>query len=132
MSCRYFFCRVKSYTRIREEKSTIYGMFIRVHLSDIGTEAKLVARGMDPVVTDAERLELEKLFEQLGEPAILTISHIAMSSDRIHDAAMVQHCNDKVLMPWMERIKARGVTWVRHHAWSDGCKAQFKCGTPFL
>ena len=112
--------------------STVYSMVIRVHLSDIGTEAELAARGMDPVVTDAERLELEKLFEQLGEPAILTISHIVMSSDLLHDAAMVQHCNDKILMPWMERIKARGVTWVRHHARSDGCKAQFKCGTQFL
>ena len=112
--------------------STVYGMVIRVHLADIGTEAELAARGMDPVVTDAERVQLEALFEQLGEPAILTISHIVMSSDLLHDAAMVQHCNDKVLMPWMERIKAGGVKWVRHHARSDGCKAQFKCGTQFL
>ena len=112
--------------------STVYGMVIRVHLSDIGTEAELQARGMDPVVTDAERVELVALFERIGEPAILTISHIVMSSDLTHDAAMVQHCNDKILIPWMEKIKATGVRWLRHHARSDGCKAQFKCGTQFL
>ena len=112
--------------------STVYGMVIRVHLEDIGTEAELRARGMDPVVTDEERVSLQELFKRIGEPAILTISHIVMSSDLLHDAAMVQHCNDKILIPWMEKIKAEGVVWARHHARSDGCKAQFKCGTQFL
>jgi hypothetical protein len=112
--------------------STVYGMVFRVHLDDIGTEAELRAKGMDPVVSDDQRVELKALFEKLGEPAILTISHIVMSTDLLHDAAMVQHCNDKFLIPWMEKIKAAGVTWVRHHARSDGCKAQFKCGTQFL
>jgi hypothetical protein len=79
-----------------------------------------------------ERAELEIMFADLNEPAILTVSHIVMSSDLTHDAAMVQHCNDKILLPWMEQIKAPGVTWKRHHARSDGCKAQFKCGTIFL
>ena len=103
-----------------------------MHLDDIGSEAELRPRGMEPIVSDAERVELQALFKELDEPAILTISHIVMSSDLLHDAAMVQHCNDKILMPWMEKIKATGVTWVKHYARSDGCKAQFKCGTQFL
>jgi hypothetical protein len=112
--------------------STVYGMVIRVHLADIGTEAELIARGEEPVITDAERAILEQMFKDLDEPAILTISHIVISSDLIHDEAMVQHCNDVILIPWMEKIKASGVTWVRHHARSDGCKKQFKDGTQFL
>ena len=111
--------------------STVYGMVIRVHLSDIGTEDELKARGVEPVVSDAQRVEINDLFEELGEPAIVTISHIVCSSDLVHDEAMVQHCNDCILMPWMEQIKATGVSWKRHHARSDGCKKQFKDGTQF-
>ena len=96
--------------------STVYGMVIRVHLSDIGSEAVLKAQGLEPMMSDAERIVLEAMFEELGEPPILTISHIVMSSDLTHDAAMVQHCNDKILLPWMEQIKAPGVSWKKHHA----------------
>lgn len=35
--------------------STVYGMVIRVHLADIGTEADLAARGLAPVISDVHR-----------------------------------------------------------------------------
>jgi hypothetical protein len=35
--------------------STVYGMAIRVHLADIGTEADLAARGLAPVISDVHR-----------------------------------------------------------------------------
>ena len=112
--------------------STVYGMVVRVHLEDIATEAEMRDRDEQPVVTDAHREELMQLFSTLGKPAILTISLIVMSSDLVHDEAFVQHCNDKLLIPYMNKIKADGVHWKRHHARSDGCKKQFKDGTQFL
>ena len=112
--------------------STVYGMVIRVHLEDIANEAEMAARGEDAVISDAHRVELMELFSKLDEPAIVTISLIVMSSDLVHDEAFVQHCNDKIMIPYMQKIKANGVEWRRHHARSDGCKKQYKDGTQFL
>merc|ERR1740117_1038195 len=107
-------------------------MVVRVHLEDVATEAQMRSRGGEPVISDAHRAELMELFDRLGQPAIITISIIVISGDLIHDEAMVQHCNDKILIPFMQEIKADGVEWRRHHARSDGCKKQYKDGTQFL
>jgi len=103
-----------------EIRSTLYGACVRVHLADVA----------DSYISAAKKAELFEQFRQCEEKAIITISIGAVSPDHSQDNAFVQHFN-KLLLDFMMKIAAPGVTFRVHRARSDGCRAQYKCASHF-
>ena len=98
---------------------TLFGMVVECHVEDI----------KDCLVPKAEREKLIAMLdrERPGEPGhIVTLMHIVVSEDTVHDPAAVMHFNSEVLFPWLKaNIKgfAEGSGVV--HYTTDGAPTQF-------
>ena len=97
---------------------TLFGMVVECHVEDI----------KDCLIPKAERDRLIAMLERErpGEHHIVTLMHIVVSEDTVHDPAAVMHFNSEVLFPWLKaNIKgfAEGSGVV--HYTTDGAPTQF-------
>ena len=129
----YYFCEVGV---------TLYGCMLRIRVEDLsdeylgpGEKEKLLTlfRSQAALLLATTMLALAAVNTHTsicvcsqGKPSIVLIAHIVVSEDLHHDAAFVQHVNSSIILEWLAKVVAPGVTIHLRTICSDGAPTQFK------
>jgi hypothetical protein len=75
-------------------------------------------------IDEARRAEMIAFCDKNELPHVVVETHYVLSSDMLHDSAIVQKAFDDHVFPYVKSVTS-GIKTVCVR--SDGCKAQFKC-----
>ena len=111
---------------------TLFGIVAEFHIQDLAPSA---FEGVAGLSGEDARDRLLDVFQDSGksdEEWIVTVSFIFISDDLSHAPYFVQHCFDKILIPWIREHTAPERTILGAQADSDGCPTQFDLADMYL